>query len=127
VAEPVQYPFHQLPGESIKAYQAFVVYRNLEPTERSLQRVVSELGKSRALIERWSAKWGWVERAQAWDDFQETKRLEARIEEKQKMDEIHLRIVRGMRSKAIDALAKMEPEQLAKNMQEMRAWISEII
>jgi predicted secreted protein len=81
---------------------------------------VSELGKSRALIERWSAKWGWVERAQAWDDFQETKRLEARIEEKQKMDEVHLRIVRGMRSKAIDALAKMEPEQLAKNMQEMR-------
>jgi hypothetical protein len=127
VAQPVQHPFHQLPGESIKAYQAFVVYRNLDPKERSLQRVGSELVKSRQLLSRWSAKWGWVERTEAWDNFQEIKRLEKRIEEKQKMDEQHLKIVRAMRSKIIEALTKADPEVLAVDMREMRSWIRDFI
>ena len=127
MAEPAQQPFHQLPGESIKAYQAFVVYRNLDAKERSLQRVGSELVKSRQLLSRWSAKWSWVERAQAWDNHQEIKRLEARIEEKQKMDEQHLKIVRAMRSKIIDALTKMEADVLARDVREMRSWIAEFI
>ena len=127
MATPAQNPWQQLPGESIKAYQAFVVYRNLDPKERSLQRVGSELVKSRQLLSRWSSKWSWVERAQAWDNFQEIKRLEKRIEEKKKMDEQHLKIVRAMRSKIIDALTKMDAEVLAKDMREMRSWISEFI
>ena len=127
MAEPVQQPWQQLPGESIKAYQAFVTYRNLEVKERLLQRVGSELVKSVTLLSRWSAKWSWVERAQAWDNFQEVKRLEKRIEEKQKMDETHLKIVRAMRTKIIQALEKTEPETLARDMREMRSWISEFI
>ena len=83
--------------------------------------------KSRQLLSRWSATWSWVERAQAWDNHQEIKRLEARIEEKQKMDEQHLKIVRAMRSKIIDALTKMEADVLARDVREMRSWISEFI
>ena len=56
--------------ETDKAYQAFVTYRNLDPRERSLSRVVSEWGKSRGLIERWSSQWSWVERAREWDNYQ---------------------------------------------------------
>jgi hypothetical protein len=56
---------------------------------------VSELGKSRALIERWSSKWSWTDRTRDWDTFQEMCRLEARIEEKQQMDERHLKIIRA--------------------------------
>jgi hypothetical protein len=81
------------------------------------------LGKSRGLIERWSARWDWVERAAAWGDHQEMRRLERRIEQKQQMDEEHLRIIRGLRNKAIQALAQMEPEELAKNLYELRNWI----
>jgi hypothetical protein len=127
MAEPVQHAWQQLPGESIKAYQAFVVYRNLDPMERSLQRVVSECNKSISLIGRWSARWSWVERAQARDDFQELRRLEARIQEKQRMDEQHLKIIRAMRSKALEALAQMTPEDLAKNAYELRNWIVDFI
>jgi hypothetical protein len=127
VATPAQNPWQQLPGESIKAFRAFVVFRDLEPKERSLQRVVSECNRSISLIGRWSSKWGWVERAQAWDNFQELKRLEKRIEEKQKMDEQHLKIVRAMRSKIIDALTKMDSEDLAKNIRVMRSWINDFI
>jgi hypothetical protein len=125
--EPQQYAWQQQPGESPKAFQAFVVYRNTEPNERSLQRVVSELAKSRTLISRWSAKWSWVERAQAWDDYQEMRRLEKRIEAKQRMDEKHLRIIRDACSKAIEALAKMDPEKLAGNYFELRHWIKDSI
>jgi hypothetical protein len=50
--EPQQYAWQQQPRETDKAYQAFVVYRNLDPKERSLSRVVSELAKSRTLLSR---------------------------------------------------------------------------
>jgi hypothetical protein len=93
-----------MPGESIKAYKAFTIYRNLDPNERSLQRVVSELRKSRAHIERWSVHWSWAERAQAWDNYQELRRLERQIGAKQKMDEDHMQILRAMRSRAISVL-----------------------
>jgi hypothetical protein len=127
MAEPVQHPWQQLPGETDKAYQAFVVYRNLEPDERSLARVGSELVKSRTLLSRWSAKWSWVERARAWDNYQEVRRLEKRIQEKQAMDEEHLKIVRHARKFAVAALTKSDPDTLLNNVQELRMWITELI
>jgi hypothetical protein len=48
------------------AFQAFAIYRDLGP-ERSLKQVWQKEGKSRAVIERWSAAHNWVERAEAWD------------------------------------------------------------
>ena len=57
-------PFEQQPEESAKAFTAFSVYLNLGP-ERSLAAVGQKLGKSIALLERWSARWRWSERAHA--------------------------------------------------------------
>jgi hypothetical protein len=122
-----QYSWQQQPGESPKAFQAFVVYRNMEPRERSISRVVSELNKSRSLIGRWSSRWSWVERAQEWDDYQEMRRLEVRIEEKQRMDEEHLKIIRAMRNKALQALTELSIQDLASNMYELRNWITDFI
>jgi hypothetical protein len=93
MSTPEQYAWQQQPDESIKAFQAFVTYRNMDPNERSLQRVVSELNKSKTLLGRWSSKFDWVERAALWDDYQELRRLEARIEYKRRMDEKHLRVI----------------------------------
>jgi hypothetical protein len=122
-----QYAWQQQPGESAKAFYAFVIYRNLEPEERSLQRVVSECNKSVSLIGRWSSRWGWVERAAAWDDYQEMRRLEKRIEERRAIDEAHLKIIRAARSKAITALTEIDPSQLARNLSELRMWITELM
>jgi hypothetical protein len=110
------------PGESDKAFQAFVTYRNLEPSFRSITRVVSELNKSRSLIGRWSSGWNWVERAAAWDEEQEIRLLAARVEAKKKMDEEHLRIVRSGRNKAVRALAEFDPKDLAPA--ELRNWLT---
>ena len=105
MAQSHQHAWQQQPGETDKAFRAFIAYRNLEPEERSLARVVSELGKSRSLMEQWSSKWSWVERARAWDNHQELRLLEGRIEEKRQMDEAYLRIVRAARGRATSALA----------------------
>lgn len=56
--------FEQLPKESAKAFEAFSVYLNMGP-ERSLGAVGQKLGKSRGLLERWSAKFDWAGRVQA--------------------------------------------------------------
>ena len=63
-------PWGRRSGESIEAYRAFLAYRDLEAgrsldaTRRALARGPSYL----RLVERWSSRWGWVDRAGAWDD-----------------------------------------------------------
>ena len=65
--KPDKQPWERWYGETRKAYDAFCCYRDLEAT-RSLAAVGNTLGKSDVLMARWSARWGWVERAGAWDD-----------------------------------------------------------
>lgn len=55
------------PEETPKAYEAFCAYRDMG-SDRTLAKVGEQLGKSDALMERWSAKYDWVRRAAAWDD-----------------------------------------------------------
>src|SRR5258706_15829136 len=61
----------RLSGESEKAYEAFTMYRDMEPRERRLASVGQRLGKSTTLMERCSATWAWLDRAAAWDNYQE--------------------------------------------------------
>jgi hypothetical protein len=56
--------FEQQPKESAKAFAAFSQYLSMGP-ERSLAAVGQKLGKSKALVERWSAKFDWPGRVQA--------------------------------------------------------------
>lgn len=56
--------FEQQPKESAKAFAAFSLYLNLGP-ERSLAAVGRKLGKSGALLERWSSRFDWSGRVQA--------------------------------------------------------------
>ncbi len=114
-------PWHQQPYETTTAYRAFVTYRDIEPSLRSLPRVASELGKGISLIKRWSSRWSWVKRAEAWD-AEEDKRLRlSRIEAKRKMDEEHLRIACSGRNKAVQALAKVDPDDL--NFSQLTQWL----
>src|SRR5687768_11743236 len=67
-------PFERQPGESPRAYAAFCRYRDLEPSSRSLDRAwraanpaqPSHRRRSKTWAE-WSARWGWPERAAAFD------------------------------------------------------------
>jgi hypothetical protein len=57
-------PFEQKPDESAKAFAAFSTYLNLG-AQRSLEAVGRKLGKSKALMERWSKRHNWVARVEA--------------------------------------------------------------
>ena len=61
----VMLPFEQQAREGNKAYAAFRLYLDLG-AQRSLAAVGGKLGKSESLIERWSSKYDWHLRVQAY-------------------------------------------------------------
>lgn len=55
------------PDETTKAFEAFAIYRDMG-NDRSIAKVAEQLGKSEALLQRWSSKYEWVKRVAEWDD-----------------------------------------------------------
>lgn len=64
------------PDETGKAYEAFAIYRDMG-VSRSAAKVGKRLGKSKMLMDRWSSRHKWVERAAAWDAENERVAMEA--------------------------------------------------
>lgn len=54
--------------ESVKAYEAFAVYRDLG-INRRLDDVAAKLNKSTTIMGRWSSQFNWIARATAYDDY----------------------------------------------------------
>lgn len=72
---PERKPYDMLEDETAKAYNAFMIYKNLGP-ERTIDKVRQKLGRPErylSQLQTWSTKHNWVERAEAWDKevFQE--------------------------------------------------------
>jgi hypothetical protein len=53
--------------ESAKAYAAFQQYYGASHAERSIRAVAARLGKNRTLLSKWSSRFRWVDRTEAWD------------------------------------------------------------
>jgi hypothetical protein len=79
--------FDRLEKESAKAYEAFALYRDLPPSERSLVAVSERLGKQLSMFKRWSAQFQWVKRATAWDTHQDRIRRTRLAAEREKTRE----------------------------------------
>ena len=81
--------------ETLKAFGAFQIYRDLGPDKRSFATVCDELKRPvgyKRQVETWSQQWSWVDRVTAWDDhFDRVKRdhFRERIEE---MAERHAKV-----------------------------------
>lgn len=92
-------PWERQPGETPRAFGAFLLYRNLPPHERSLSRVAEMLASNSQKqrrpqvilrqVKRWSAQYGWVERAAAWDEEKDRQDREMQAEARRKMHERH--------------------------------------
>ena len=99
-------------GESAQAFQAFAVYRDMG-AERSLVKVAQKLGKSKALMERWSSRWQWGVRVEAWDDEMDKctcRELQKGIAEMRKN---HVGIAKAMLVKALQALQKIPTDEIS--------------
>jgi len=60
VARGDAHPWDRMVGESAQAYGAFLAYRARGP--------LRTVAAGRSIDRRWSARWRWASRAQAWDD-----------------------------------------------------------
>lgn len=69
-------PWDRQPGETSKAYQAFVTYRDMGGP-RTLLKVGEELRKSSGVINRWATQWHWSSRTELWDSMPGRKTEEA--------------------------------------------------
>ena len=95
-------PFERQPGESPKAWAAFVRYRDLGPAVRSLDRAWREAHAPQPAHKRrsktwalWSARWGWPERAAAYDEHLERQKRHALHEEQVEAAKRHARAIQA--------------------------------
>lgn len=120
-------PWERQPGESEKAFQAFVIYRDLGPLVRSVRRVretidkiasdAAEVGQeavksgplSRLLI--WSSKYSWVDRAEAWDAELDREFRDERLRSVRRMARSHDRLGRLILSKVRARFVAMTDEE----------------
>jgi hypothetical protein len=109
-------PWEKQPGESPKAFRAFAIYRDTPTAERSQRRVAAELGKSGALIGRWSSQHSWVARAEAWDSELDRVKREAAKRGIEEMNDRHIGIALQMQAIIVKRLQEaniaIKPEQL---------------
>lgn len=111
MAEQVQ-PWEKQPHETGKAYEAFLIYRDLGQG-RTYTAVATKLQKSYTLIRRWKGKYDWEQRASAYDKYLDR---QAGIKSKEtiaKTRERQLKIAMQLEVKALKALETIEPEDLS--------------
>lgn len=104
-------PWERRFGETRKAYAGFVAYRDMG-IDRSLAKVSRELGKSTALLSRWSARDDWVSRAHAWDDEQHRIKDAAQLQAAVEMGERHARSAEVLLGKALQGLQTIEAKDI---------------
>lgn len=100
------------PGESEKAYEAFVIYRDLG-IDRTITAVANELSKSRQLIERWKSKYNWSERVRMYDNELEKQAMAKAVKERRAMTERHIKIAMQMQKKALEALKELNEKNMS--------------
>jgi len=115
-------------GEGKEAYAAFEEYIKLDADERGLRLVAQKLGKSSALIMRWSSRNEWVSRAAAYDahmaairqqEREKRERKWAARREKLREEQLdrELRHADALETKALKLLALNERRVAAKDEQ----------
>lgn len=103
--EPNKPLWTRQPGESIQAFEAARAYFELGVI-RSLAAVGQKLGKSKVLMERWSRRWDWVNRAVTFDRRQDQKRQERLLRLQREQDLRWLEIDEKLRQDKYDMAMK---------------------
>ena len=112
--------WERLPGESDKAFAAFIAYRDTPERERSIRKVCAAVvGESTAKVrqwERWSSDFRWPERVQAWQEEQDRVATAARLREIEAMNARHAQEARALQQKAIERLKTLKPDELSPGL-----------
>jgi hypothetical protein len=104
-------PWERQPGESGRAFAAFVAYRETGDS-RSYTGVAQKLNKSRTLVARWGARWRWQDRLSAWERNLEYERQVAHRKAIIEMNERHLTIARQCQEKILGRLRSIGEQEI---------------
>lgn len=104
--------WERLPGESRQAYHAWTLYREMTP-ERSITLVAQAVPCSRGLIGRWSSRWRWQRRLDAYLRYQEEQRLIAEERNIREMNRRHADIATQIQSKVSERLQTLDPNLMS--------------
>jgi hypothetical protein len=110
-ADRVVEPWDRIPGESRQAWSAFCAYRDMGPT-RSHVKVAQESGKDVTLMHRWSVRWSWVDRSDAWDVEQDRLRQSTMAAELTEMARRQVQIATWLQNAGLAALQALKAETL---------------
>ncbi|MCL6442556.1 MAG: hypothetical protein K6T83_03695 [Alicyclobacillus sp.] len=105
-------PWERQENESRQAFEAFATYRDMG-AQRSIVKVARELGKSEALISRWSSTHEWVKRAEAYDAEMDRVFLKDQEKARRDMAERQARIAMMFQNKVVDRLRSLDPMELS--------------
>jgi hypothetical protein len=105
-------PWERQPGEAVKAFRAFVAYR--DDDDRSLVKVGRELGRSPQLIERWSKRWRWVERVASWADHLDAEKRRARVRAIEELEERHAQLAKSTLNLVVKELIRRQSQPLER-------------
>lgn len=106
-------PWERQPGESSRAYEAFLVYRDMGP-RRSQRAVAEKVAKSRQLIGRWNAENKWVERVRQFEIHEDRILAEERKERRREIGRRHDKLADAFLAKVAQRLKNMSDEDLSK-------------
>jgi hypothetical protein len=109
--EDIIKPWEKSDDESSLEFQAFVIYRDMKPEDRSYSKVAQLLTKTKVQIGEWGAKFHWQDRVSAWERELDRVKLKKRAEDIEKMSERH-----AGQAQAISRAAFIPVEALLKNM-----------
>lgn len=99
------------PGESEEAYEAFTDY--YKNPKRSQKKTAKAVGKSEALIYRWSVRWHWTERAREYDNALVREEYTATLDEIRKMNKAQAAIGMLLQKKGQEALEKLNLKKMS--------------
>lgn len=102
----------QQSGESAPAFEAFRTYRD-QGAQRSTAAVGRSLGKSKALMDRWSSANNWSLRAASWDEHEDKARQAAKVARAVEMTERHASYAQAM-LEALIAPSRIALERMTK-------------
>lgn len=104
-------PWDRQPGESVKRWGQYAVYRDLGRT-RTLKRVAERLNITHRTAQQYASTFRWNVRCEAFDRHMDEQWVAAIQERQRRMVQDHLKLAATFHEKATDAITSLVGQQL---------------
>lgn len=108
-------PWEQQPGETAAQYEAFSVFRDMPPADRSKRDVAKQLDKHESLIYRWASQRDWNNRVREYDAYLERLALDETARQVTAMHKRQIGISMKMQEVGLKGLQNLIPELMKPN------------